>query len=260
VAVHIGTSGFVYRHWRGILYPDDLPTRQWLGRYAAEFQTCELNTTFYRLPTPEAVDGWRKGTPARFVFAVKGSRYLTHVKRLKEPAEGLRRFFEVVGRLRGKLGPVLWQLPPQMKPDLARLEAFLAALPRGVRHAVEFRSADWYIDEVADLLDARGAALCEHDLVARPPPRRTGGFRYLRFHGATGKYQGRYGADGLAPIARDLVAGPDAWVYFNNDVGGHALLDARELGAQLRRLGARGLLPRPPLDATHSVPSMEASP
>jgi uncharacterized protein YecE (DUF72 family) len=244
VAVHVGTSGFVYRHWRGIFYPEDLPARQWLARFAAEFRTCELNTTFYRLPTPEAVDGWRKGTPSSFVFAVKGSRYLTHVKRLKEPAEGLRRFFEVVGRLRGKLGPVLWQLPPQMRPDVARLEAFLRALPRGVAHAVEFRSDAWYTPEVADLLDAHGAALCEHDLVGAAPPRWTGGFRYLRFHGATGKYQGRYGAEGLSPFARSLAGGPDAWVYFNNDVGGHALSDARELGAELRRLGVTGLLPR----------------
>jgi uncharacterized protein YecE (DUF72 family) len=260
VAVHVGTSGFVYRHWRGIFYPEDLPAKRWLAFFAAEFRTCELNTTFYRLPTPEAVDAWRKGTPASFVFAAKGSRYVTHVKRLKEPVEALRRFFEVVGRLRSKLGPVLWQLPPQMKPDLARLEAFLAALPRGVRHAVEFRNADWYGDEVADLLDAHGAAFCEHDLVARAPPRHTGGFRYLRLHGATGKYQGRYGADGLAPFARSLADGPEAWVYFNNDIGGHALLDARELGAQLRRLGVRGLLPRPRPDAVPDSTALEVSP
>jgi uncharacterized protein YecE (DUF72 family) len=258
VAVHVGTSGFVYRHWRGVFYPEDLPVKGWLARFSAEFRTCELNTTFYRLPTADAVDGWREGTPPSFVFAVKGSRYLTHVKRLKEPAEGLRRFFEVVGRLRGKLGPVLWQLPPQMKPDLGRLEAFLRALPRGVQHAVEFRNDAWYTGDVADLLDAHGAALCEHDLVQAAPPRRTGRFRYLRFHGATGKYQGRYGADGLAPFARSLAAGPDAWVYFNNDLGGHALSDARELGAQLRALGATGLLPRAPTGRP-AVP-LEASP
>jgi uncharacterized protein YecE (DUF72 family) len=250
VAVHVGTSGFAYRHWRGIFYPTELPAKQWLARFCAEFGTCELNTTFYRLPTADAVDGWRKGTPASFRFAVKGSRYLTHVKRLNEPAEALRRFFELVGRLRGKLGPVLWQLPPQMKPDLPRLEAFLRALPRSASHALEFRNGDWYTPEVADLLDRHGAAFCEHDLVrgedgaGRAPPRLTGGWRYLRFHGATGKYQGRYGADGLAPFARSLARGPGAWAYFNNDLGGHALLDAHELGSQLRRLGVGGLLPR----------------
>jgi uncharacterized protein YecE (DUF72 family) len=236
--VHVGTSGFVYRHWRGILYEKDLPPSRWLARFAAEFRTCELNTTFYRLPTKDAVDGWRRGTPPRFVFAVKGSRYLTHVKRLKEPTEGVRRFFEVVGRLREKLGPVLWQLPPQLSPDLARLGHFLDALPRRlptarrVRHVVEFRNAGWYTEEVCALLDAHGVAFCEHDLVSARPPRLTGGFRYLRFHGATGKYSGRYGEDGLAATARDLAAWAahgDAWVYFNNDVGGHALSDARDL-------------------------------
>jgi uncharacterized protein YecE (DUF72 family) len=267
VAIHVGTSGFVYKHWRGIFYPEDLPAKAWLARFAAEFRTCELNTTFYRLPTPEAVDGWRKGTPASFVFAVKGSRYLTHVKRLREAGEGLKRFYDLVFRLRSKLGPVLWQLPPRMKPDLERLDAFLAAQPRGVALVVEFRDAAWYTAEVCGVLDRHHAAFCEHDLVRGDdgaplrPPRLTGAFRYLRFHGATGKYQGRYGADGLAPWARDLAtAGRDAWVYFNNDIGGHALLDARELGAQLRALGATGLLPRLAAGAAPSTTSAEASP
>jgi uncharacterized protein YecE (DUF72 family) len=228
--IHVGTSGFVYRHWRGIFYDEDLPAKRWLARYAAEFRTVELNNTFYRLPTAAAVDGWREGTPRGFVFAVKGSRYLTHVKRLKDPGAGVRRFFDVVARLDRKLGPVLWQLPPQMKPDLERLDGFLAALPRDVQHAVEFRNADWYTDEVCDVLDGHGAAFCEHDLVDRSPPRLTGRFRYLRFHGATGKYQGRYGEDGLAPFARDLLASRrEAWAYFNNDLAGHAIFDARGL-------------------------------
>jgi uncharacterized protein YecE (DUF72 family) len=233
--IHVGTSGFVYKHWKGIFYPVDLPAKQWLARYSAEFGTVELNNTFYRLPTADAVDGWRRGSPARFVFAVKGSRYLTHVKRLKDPA-GIAKFFDVVLRLRSKLGPVLWQLPPQMKPDLGRLETFLDALPRRVKCAFEFRDAAWYSDDVCDLLDRHGAAFCEHDLVRGPegaalrPPRLTGGFRYLRFHGSTGKYEGRYGADGLAPWARDLASeGLESWVYFNNDFGGHAVMDARAL-------------------------------
>jgi uncharacterized protein YecE (DUF72 family) len=229
--IHVGTSGFVYRHWRGVLYPEDLPAKRWLARYAAEFRTVELNNTFYRLPTAAAVDGWREGTPPGFVFAVKGSRYLTHVKRLGDTGRGVDRFFEVVSRLGPKLGPVLWQLPPRMKPDLARLDAFLAALPRDVRQAVEFRNADWYAEDVCDVLDAHRAAFCEHDLVARAPPRTTGAWRYLRFHGATGKYQGRYGREGLVAAARDLLAARrrEAWVYFNNDTGGHAISDARDL-------------------------------
>jgi uncharacterized protein YecE (DUF72 family) len=235
--IHVGTSGFVYEHWRDIFYPRDLPAKRWLARYAAEFRTVELNNTFYRLPTADAVDGWRRGSPARFVFAVKGSRYLTHVKRLGE-TQGIAKLFDVVLRLGPKLGPVLWQLPPRMKPDLERLDTFLRALPRGVRHAFEFRDAAWYSEEVCGVLDARGAAFCEHDLVRGAdgaglrPPRLTGDFRYVRFHGATGKYEGRYGADGLARWARELASSRgDSWVYFNNDIGGHAFMDARLLQA-----------------------------
>jgi uncharacterized protein YecE (DUF72 family) len=256
VVIHVGTSGFVYKHWKEIFYPAGLPAKQWLARYAAEFDTVELNNTFYRLPTADAVDGWRRGSPPRFVFAVKGSRYLTHVKRLKDTT-GIARFFDVVRRLGPKLGPVLWQLPPKMKPDLERLQTFLGALPRDVRHAFEFRDAAWYSDEVCDLLDWHGAAFCEHDLVRAEehaealregpalerglrPPRLTGGFRYVRFHGTTGKYQGRYGEEGLAPWVSDLTAaGRDAWVYFNNDLGGHAFMDARLLQALAKQELAR---------------------
>jgi uncharacterized protein YecE (DUF72 family) len=232
----VGTSGFVYAHWKGILYPPGLPPRLWLAHYASEFETVELNATFYRLPRPEAVDRWRDGTPPGFVFAAKGSRFLTHMKRLLDPEPGLARYFEPVDRLRDKLAVVLWQLPPRWGVNLERLGAFLSALPRGVRHAVEFRDESWYDEAVCDLLDARGVAFCEHDLVARPPPRPTGGFRYVRFHGRTGRYRGRYGARALTPWARDLTRHArhgDAYVYFNNDLGGHALGDARDLLAML---------------------------
>jgi len=232
----VGTSGFIYPHWKGIFYPPDLPPRLWLERYASEFGTVELNTTFYRLPRPEAVDRWRVETPPGFVFAAKGSRFLTHMKRLLDPEPGLARYFGPVGRLQEKLAVVLWQLPPRWRANLARLEAFLAALPRGLRHAVEFRDESWYHEAVCALLDAHGAAFCEHDLIPRAPPRLTGGFRYVRFHGHTGKYQGRYGADALAPWARALARHGrrgDAYVYFNNDVAGHAVADARDLLAML---------------------------
>jgi uncharacterized protein YecE (DUF72 family) len=153
------------------------------------------------------------------------------LKRLKEAGQGLDRYFELVLRLGEKLGPVLWQLPPQMnRQDLPRLEGFLRALPKNVRHAVEFRSAAWYTDECCQLLDRYGAAFCEHDLVDRPPPAHTGGFRYLRFHGATGKYRGRYGKRGLWRVARSLGDyGGNSFTYFNNDIGGHAIHDALDL-------------------------------
>lgn len=231
--VHVGTSGFVYRHWRGPFYPERLPVKHWLPYYAERFDTLELNATFYRLPSVEAAVGWREGVPRGFLYACKGSRFLTHMKRLLETGEGLKRFFTPIRRLGGKLGPVLWQLPPQMvRPDLPRLEGFLRRLPRQVRHAFEFRQATWYSEEVCDLLDRYGAAFCEHDFVRQKPPRFTGGFRYLRFHGADGRYTGRYGTQ-LRALAKELdrwrTNGGDAFVYFNNDLGCHAPQDALEL-------------------------------
>jgi uncharacterized protein YecE (DUF72 family) len=230
--IRIGTSGYQYRHWRGVLYPEGLAQRLWLPWYATAFDTVELNATFYRLPSPEAVERWRDLAPARFTFAVKGSRYLTHMKRLLDAGPGLRRFFDPVTRLGPKLGPVLWQLPPQLRPDHRRLDRFLGRLPPG-RHAVEFRDPAWYVEETCDLLDHHGAAFCEHDQVEVPPPRLTGGFRYVRFHGAAGRYAGRYGADALRGPAQSYLAsasrGVPVFVYFNNDLGGHAVRDALDL-------------------------------
>jgi uncharacterized protein YecE (DUF72 family) len=257
--LRVGTSGWDYPHWREVLYfrnpealsppprrrpaaargadrgaPGDsgaaLPRSAWLSRYARVFSTVELNATFYRLPAESSVERWRDATPGGFVFAVKGSRYLTHLKRLRDTGPGLDRFFSRVRLLGPKLGPVLWQLPPQLGPDLPRLDAFLAALPGDVRHAVEFRSVAWYRDDVARLLSRHRVAFCEHDLVDRPIPRATGGFRYLRFHGAGARYGGRYGRARLAPAAEDLVDGRlPAFVYFNNDTGGAAVHDALDL-------------------------------
>ncbi len=222
----------MYRHWRGLLYPEGLAQGRWLERYARFFDTVEMNATFYRLPTPETVERWREAVPRGFVFAVKGSRYLTHLKRLLDAGQGLRRFYRPIARFGPKLGPVLWQLPPHMKPDLPRLDRFLARLPKG-RHAVEFRDPDWYTAGTCDVLDRHGAAFCEHDHVNRVPPRLTGRFRYVRFHGTTGRYSGRYGAEALRPFAErflDSAAhGAGVFVYFNNDLGGHAVRDALDL-------------------------------
>jgi uncharacterized protein YecE (DUF72 family) len=255
-AIHLGTSGYVYKHWKGLFYPEGLPARGWLPYYARVFRTVELNATFYRLPTPEAVTGWREQVPRGFRFAAKGSRFLTHMKRLNETGEGLQRFFSVVRLLGPSLGPVLWQLPAQMsRPHPEKLENFLAHLPREVKHVFEFRHEAWYREDVLALLDRYGVALCEHDLCA-PPPRSTGGFRYVRFHGYGAKYLGRYGKRQLAPHAESLLAwkarGKQAWVYFNNDLQGHALLDALDfselLGAPLEGEAAQRLeaLPHPP--------------
>lgn len=257
--IHLGTSGWVYTHWRRLFYPEKLPGAKWLDWYARHFATVELNNTFYRLPSPEAVACWRDTTPAHFHFAVKGSRFLTHMKKLKDVGQGLDRFFERANLLGAKMGPVLWQLPPQMRePDLPRLATFLEALPRHTRYVLEFRSDAWHVEEVCDLLDRHGVAICEHDNVRRRIPRPTGGFRYVRFHGTSaqagsGGYGGLYGERALRPAARSLQAwadeGRDAWVYFNNDLHGHALRDAFDLARLLRpeRVDANpGLFQAPP--------------
>jgi uncharacterized protein YecE (DUF72 family) len=234
----VGTSGYQYRHWRGVLYPTGLAIGRWLQRYASVFPALELNTTFYRLTTAAAATRWREATPTGFVFAAKGSRYITHMKKLKDPRQALERFFGPLEALRSKLAVVLWQLPPRFDVDaLPRLDAFLDALPSGFRYAVEFREPSWYLPETCEVLDAHGVAFCEHDLVPLSPPRSTGGFRYLRFHGAGARYGGQYGPGALDPVAHDLLRtrrrGMDAYVFFNNDLGGHAVHDAQTLRSAL---------------------------
>jgi uncharacterized protein YecE (DUF72 family) len=235
--IRLGTSGFSYPDWKHLLY-EGVPQRKWLEHYAQVFRTVELNATFYRLPAEKTVDRWREETPGGFLFACKGSRYLTHMKRLTDEGPGIRRFFDKVDRLKQKLGPILWQLPPTLKKaNLELLESYLSRLPKGRRHVFEFRAEDWYREEVCRVLDRHGAAFCEHDLVGRLPPRTTGGFRYIRFHGAGARYSGRYKKKALEPWARDLESwsaqGRDAFVYFNNDQFGHALMDALDFSELL---------------------------
>lgn len=228
--LRIGTSGWVYPHWRGVLYPPRLPARLWLPTYARLFDTVELNATFYRLPRPGNAAAWAAQVPDGFRFAAKGSRFLTHMKQLLDVGRGLDRFFAGIADLGPNLGPVLWQLPARMKPNPQRFQTFLAALPRG-DHAFEFRNADWLVRPIIDAIVRAGGALVVHDLLdvrwPWPPP---GRFVYLRFHGSGAKYGGRYGARGLKPWAAKLARlRRDRWVYFNNDLGGAAVHDALAL-------------------------------
>jgi uncharacterized protein YecE (DUF72 family) len=243
--VRIGTSGYVYRHWREVFYPEGLPARAWLGYYAERFPAVELNNTFYRLPTERAVESWARGTPEGFVFALKGSRYLTHVRRLNDRGRGVARFYTAIEPLAPKLGPILWQLPPTMEPDLERLGAFLDALPAGFGRAVEFRNAGWYRGEVFELLEQRRAALCLHDRLQIegpfPPP---GPFYYRRFHGAA-DHSGAYGPARLRRVAAEIAAlarqGRECYAFFNNDLEGAAVRDAAALTRLVEEaLGARG--------------------
>jgi uncharacterized protein YecE (DUF72 family) len=239
-SIRIGTSGYVYDHWRGCIYPEGLPPRRWLAWYAGYFDCVELNTTFYRLARPGNAAVWAATVPSGFRFAVKGSRFLTHMRKLLDREVGVQRFFDSIVGLGRRRGPVLWQLPARMKRDAARLDGFLSAMPRG-KYAVEFRDMDWLHESVLDVLDRHGAALVMHDLLetkwpADPPGR----FVYRRFHGATGAYRGCYSNAQLRVAARWIEQQTrEAWVFFNNDEGGHAFRNA--LALKSLALGA----PRP---------------
>src|SRR5918996_5242881 len=194
--VRIGCSGWQYKHWRGDFYGYDHPLKRWFEHYASVFDTVEINNTFYRLPEASTFAGWASRAPMRFLFAVKASRFLTHMKKLKDPEEPIERLFSRMRALGRHLGPVLYQLPPGWKLDRERLEHFLQALPRGVRHVLEFREPTWYADDVLKMLDRHRIALCLHDMRGSATGReRVGPFVYVRFHGATGKYGGSYPDD-----------------------------------------------------------------
>jgi uncharacterized protein YecE (DUF72 family) len=232
VPVLVGTSGWQYRHWRDVFYPAGVPQREWLEYYASRFATVENNGTFYRLPPRETFEQWRARIPAGFVMAVKASRYLTHVRRLRDPADPVRRMLEAFAGLGEKLGPVLVQLPPGMKADPGLLDETLKGFPPDVRVAVEPRDESWWTDSIRDVLAARGAALCWADRAGRPvtPLWRTADWGYLRFHEGTAEPWPRY-TDQCLRYWADHVAGawPGAgpvYAYFNNDQCGAAVVDA----------------------------------
>lgn len=232
MTLFVGTSGWQYRDWRGVLYPRGLPQRLWLEEYAAGFATVELNNAFYRLPEPETFAAWRARTPADFRIAVKASRFLTHIKRLRDPGEPVQRLMTRAAYLGDRLGPVLLQLPPTLRADPALLDACLRCFPTGTRVAVEPRHESWWIDDIRAVLERNGAALCWADTAERPvtPLWRTTDWGYLRLHTGSAEPWPRYHESTLVTWVRRLTeAWPDACdihVYFNNDPGGAAIHDA----------------------------------
>jgi uncharacterized protein YecE (DUF72 family) len=244
--VRIGCSGWQYRHWRGNFYPSDVVQKRWLEYYALQFNTVEINNTFYRLPEPSAFEAWRERVPRNFLYAIKASRFLTHMKRLKAPEEPLDRLFARLRLLRRRLGPVLYQLPPRWSVDVERLAGFLSALPAGRRHVIEFRDASWYSDTVFGLLAQHEVACCLHDMPGSATGRRVvGPFVYARFHGPV-RYGGRYDDETLDDWAIWLAARVrerrSVFAYFNNDVGGHAPRDALRLREKLHQALARRVI------------------
>jgi uncharacterized protein YecE (DUF72 family) len=255
--VIVGTSGWQYRDWRAVLYPPGVAQRRWLEYYADQYATVENNGAFYRLPSPQTFARWRARTPADFVMAVKASRYLTHVRRLRDPAEPVGRLLRAAAGLGDRMGPVLLQLPPTLPADVGALDECLAAFARfpvtdfpgitggRVRIAVEFRHQSWCTEQVRDLLARHGAALCWADRLGRPasPLWRTADWGYLRLHEGAARPWPRYGRRALDSWARRVAETwpdrADVFVYFNNDPGGAAVRDAAAFAAIAGRAGLR---------------------
>ncbi|MFD5177242.1 DUF72 domain-containing protein [Nocardia sp. NPDC058379] len=243
--IRLGTSGWQYRDWRGVLYPDGLPTRRWLERYAEAFATVESNSAFYRLPSRETFVAWRDRTPADFLVAVKASRYLTHIRRLRDAAEPVARLLDHAAGLGDRLGPILLQLPPTLRADAALLDDCLGCFPATVRVAVEPRHDSWWTDEIRTVLESRDAALAWADRDSRPvtPRWRTTGWAYLRLHAGRASPPPHYGRRALASwIDRLTGTWPDdaeMFVYFDNDHGGAAVEDAVTFAHLADAAGAR---------------------
>jgi uncharacterized protein YecE (DUF72 family) len=230
-AIHVGTSGWQYDEWRHVFYPKEIPQRKWLEFYSSRFRTVEANNSFYRLPERSSFERWRDQTPPGFLMAVKASRFITHLKRLKDPEEPVALLWERATGLADRLGPVLFQLPPRFPVETERLRRLLASLPKEMRPAFEFRDPSWFMEGVFGMLDDAGAALVWPD---RPGTKHTlpvtGGWLYLRFHQGTRTGPG-YRREKLRRWADRIVgAGADeAFVYFNNDQQAAAIRDARTM-------------------------------
>jgi uncharacterized protein YecE (DUF72 family) len=238
MTIRIGTSGWTYGHWRGSFYPERLKRAEWLRFYSERFDACEINGSFYRLPSEAAVAGWAARAPAGFVFAWKVSRYLTHAKKLKDPADSLALIFGRMRALGDHAGPALFQLHPLMKRDDVRLEGLLERLPADFQHAVEFRHPSWYENGVYERLRAHRVALCISDHHDAPSPWvETAPMVYLRGHGPGGHYHGSYDDETLTEWARRIAdadaAGREVHAYFDNDIGAAAPRDAIRLRTML---------------------------
>jgi uncharacterized protein YecE (DUF72 family) len=233
--LRIGTSGWHYKDWRGIFYPEKMPAKAYLDYYASHFDTVELNGVFYRLPTTEAVKEWYRVTPPTFLFAYKGSRFITHMKKLNDAQDALKTMLKQAALLKEKLSVILWQLPPFFTVNTNRLRDFLRLLPKDTPHVMEFRHPSWYTPEIFELLKTHHVGLCLHDMKGSVSPLEvTSNMVYVRFHG-TGekKYHGGYSDDQLKDWAQRIQrwrkTKKDVYVYFNNDYYGMAINNAKTL-------------------------------
>jgi uncharacterized protein YecE (DUF72 family) len=229
--IYIGTSGWHYKHWKGSFYPKNIKEADQLSYYLQFFSSVEINNSFYRLPNPKTFAEWRKSVPGDFIFAVKGSRFITHMKKLNIEKQSIQKFFTSVKKLKEKAGPILFQLPPKWNVNAERLAFFLKQLPSDYRYAFEFRNPSWYTNEVYDLLKKHRCAFCVYELAGHISPIKiTAAFVYLRLHGPGNKYQGDYPDDTLSNWAGKCrnwqQEGRDVYVYFDNDQAGYAAFNA----------------------------------
>ena len=234
--IRIGTSGYHYKHWRGLFYPAGTKPAEYLNYYLNFFNTVEINNSFYRLPTAETFANWRQAVPPDFIYSVKASRFITHLKKLKDTQQALVDFIDHAAALEEKLGPILFQLPPRWNCDVARLAQFLQSLPAGLLYTFEFRNHTWYHEQVYDLLQQHQVAFCIYDLEQHQSPVVvTSNLVYIRLHGPIGKYNGSYSDEVLQNWAQAAYnwarESKTVYIYFDNDIGGHAVVDAQRLRA-----------------------------
>jgi uncharacterized protein YecE (DUF72 family) len=236
---YIGCSGWHYEHWRGLHYPKELPKPKWLSFYARQFDTVELNNSFYRLPSEKAFNTWQESTPDDFVFAVKVSRFITHVKRLKSLGSAVENFLSRADLLKEKLGPLLYQLPPSMGRNDEVLKNFLSTLPSKYQHVIEFRHESWIDEAVFDILRRHNVGLCVFDMPGFGCPLvATSHFAYVRLHGSEGLYSSSYSDEELAQWAQRIARLSHdvrvSYIYFNNDAEAFAIENAMTLRSLLQ--------------------------
>jgi uncharacterized protein YecE (DUF72 family) len=239
--IYIGTSGWHYKHWKGTFYPQDIKDAEQFSYYSRYFKTVEINNSFYRLPTLKTFTDWKKASPARFIFSVKASRYITHMKKLKADPESISNFFTNAAGLGAKLGPILFQLPPGWKVNVERFSGFLPTLPSAHRYTFEFRNQTWYTDEIYALLRKYNCAFCIYELERHLTPlQETADFIYIRLHGPGNKYQGSYTKAALKKWAQRCLdwqqQKKDVFVYFDNDQEGYAAFNALQLEELVKKL------------------------
>jgi len=239
--IHIGTSGWSYKHWRNTFYPSELKVKDQFSYFTKKFNTVEINNTFYGVPSDETFLNWKNSVPEDFVYVIKANRFITHMKKLRDPAQSLQSFMSKVEHLGTKLGAVLFQLPPYLNVNLQVLEDFLAELPEENRFVMEFRNASWYLPEVYALLKKYNVAFCIYELAGHiSPVEITADFVYLRLHGpGENKYQGSYSDQTLTEWAEQCkiwLETKDVFVYFDNDEQGYAAFNALQLRKLLNQV------------------------